>query len=335
MKYSTRNLLFLFNFFFFALFFVPPVHATVDNTGSGILHMRAQAPMQSLRMVMPLVSAGSVNLGWGFFGATTWTNVWAEEQEYNLDYEMLETRVSMNYGFNDKFGIMIGYDNRNYFGGEMDGLIQGFHDLIGGQNGRDKVPKGLSRVGRIGDTVEESKADIFNNNGISLSLSYDLTDGDEHWPAVNVTTSVRYGIETGEVFSDNHPVDYGFSLGVGKRWLDKWYSHAIVSYTFYDFDQSRGLTGFVPVSLVDLQFGGLLSVGYNYSEKLVILAQYSIYEAAVNNISGLDKSSHEAHLGIKYRTENTGLIEFGVIENMVNYDNSPDFGFHLGWEYEF
>ena len=119
------------------------------NYGLGKIDLRSQSPAQSLRFTLPLLIPGDINAGWGFNIANTWTNVWAEESEYVLDYEMSETLVTMTYGFNKRFGVFLEFENRNYFSGEMDGFIQGFHDLFGiDQDGRDDVPKYRKR-GRV------------------------------------------------------------------------------------------------------------------------------------------------------------------------------------------
>lgn len=322
--------------FFLATLFVLPVHAETDNSSLGILHIRSQAPMQSLRMVMPLISAGSIKPGWGLFLAGAWTNVWADETSYYLDYEMLDTRAAISYGVNEKLGISLAYDNRSYFGGTLDGFIQGFHSTFGlDQPGRKSVSKNLSRVGQIGENAGESDADIFRNSGATLVLSYDLTPGDKTWPAVNISTAIRYGLETGKAFPQNHPVDYGFSVGLAKRWAEKWYSHVILSYTFYDMDRGRDVPGFTDIRMEDQQLGSFFSVGYDYSDQLKILVQYMRYEAAVKDIKGLDEASNEVHLGFKYLTEKLGTFEFGLIENIINMDNTPDFGMNLGWQYHF
>jgi hypothetical protein len=292
--------------------------------------------MQSLRMVLPLASAGSVSPGWDTFLASTWTNVWANSYDFSLDYEMLETRVAMSYGFNEKIGISLALDNRTYFGGEMDHFIQNVHHVIGvDPNGRDLEAKGRSQVSLPGSSGTISKADIFANKGVTMSLRYDLTDGDEAFPAVSLAASVRYGIETGAIFREEHPLDYGFSVGLAKRWSAKTYSHAILSYSLYDFDQSRDGSGFISIILEDQLFSGFTSFGYEYSDRLTILLQYLFTEAAVQNISKLNEASHEVHFGFKYRTDSAGMIEFGLIENMINADNSPDFGAHLGWSCNF
>lgn len=316
--------------------FTFPANAKVDNTGLGILNKRSQSPIQSLRMVMPQAAAGTIKPGGALFLDATWSNVWASESTYYLDYEMLDTRALIGYGFNDRFGVALSFDNRNYFGGEMDSFIQSFHDAFNiGQNGRDLVEKGLSRVGRTGPTVDEEKASIFNNNGLLLILSCDLTEGSAKLPAVNLSASVRYGIESAEGFSENHPLDYGFSLGFAKRLSKKWYAHAIVALTFYDHTEIQDLAEELSILMEDKQLSGLLAVGYDVSERMTVLMQYMPTEAAIENIRGLNEPSHEVHLGLKYQTENLGLIEFGVIENVITFDNSPDFGFHLGWEIPF
>ena len=283
-------------------------------------------------MIMPPIPAGSVVPGWGAFMTTTWSNVWAEEESYYFDYEMLDGQIGFGYGFNDAFGLGLVYDNRHYFGGQMDGFIQSFHDIVGmSQNGRDEVKKGLSRVGRVGATTEETKADVFNNNGVTLFATYDLTDGDHAIPAMNMSVSLRYGLESAQGFVETHPLDYGISFGLAKRLSPRWYAHALVSLCLYEHDQVSDELGATPIAMKDRQFGGLLAFGYQWTERTTLLMQYMPYEEAIENVSGLNESSHEIHLGLKYRTRTAGVFEFGVIENAVTFDNSPDFGFHLGW----
>jgi len=313
----------------------PPL-AAEDNTGAGILHMRSQSPLQSLRMVIPSVAAGSVTPGWGTFLLATWSNIWAEEESYYLDYELLDIRMTVGYGLNDRLALALAYDHRSYFGGQMDSFIQGFHDALSiHQNGRDQASKGQSRIGRIGLTVEENSADTFNNSGATLLLSYELTRSNGLLPAVNLSTSVRYGFETAGGFTDDHPIDYGFSLGLGKRLTPKWYLHLIGSYSHYDQTRLNDLWPGTYVVLENHQFNGLIACGYDYSERLTLLIQYMQCESAVENIKGLDETSHEVHLGLKYRTVTLGQIEFGIIENAISFDNSRDFGLHFGWGYFF
>jgi hypothetical protein len=323
-------------FFIQATIYIPPVKAEFENVGSGILNIHTQAPMQSLRMVMPLTSAGSVKPGWTTSFSGIWSNVWADNDDYSLDYEMLDSRAALTYGFDKGGGISLIYDNRGYFGGSLDSPVEIFHSVFGiADGGRDQVDKGRSRIVRIGSPDEVSEAGIFDNSGVTLAFSYDLTDGDKIFPAINLAASVRYGIDNADIFAQQHPVDYGFSLGFARRWTGKIYTHVILSHTFYDFSRTEDLSGFTSVELVGRQSGGFFAIGYEYSERLTMLAQYLYNEAAVQNISGLGVASHEVHIGLKYHSVAFGVIEFGLIENIINFDNSPDIGFHLAWSYNF
>ena len=109
----------------------------------GFLHIRPQAPAYSFRMTMPHLLPGSIKPGVGYVLGTTLSNVWVLDEDTNLDYEMLDLHLSFTYGFDDDLGFALVYDQRDYFGGILDGLIQEFHDLFNmGQNGRTDVSKG-------------------------------------------------------------------------------------------------------------------------------------------------------------------------------------------------
>ena len=82
------------------------------NYGLGKIDLRSQSPAQSLRFTLPLLIPGDIKPGWGFRIANTWSNVWANESEYLLDYEMSETIVTMTYGFNNRFGLSLEFENR-------------------------------------------------------------------------------------------------------------------------------------------------------------------------------------------------------------------------------
>ncbi|WP_155875735.1 DUF3187 family protein [Desulfuromonas sp. AOP6] len=307
-----------------------------DNGGSGIFNLRSQSPMQSLRMVTPFQPAGTIRPGWQLLLTATLSNVWAQESSYAMDYEMADVQAIIGYGFSQRLELAAGYDNRAYYGGVLDGFIQGFHDLFGiDQNGRDEVPKGQSRVVRTDIASEESDADVFNNSGLSLMLKYDAFAGSRWLPAINMSGSVRYGLDNGKAFKNNHPVDYGFSLGFGKRFSERWYTHLIFSYTIFDLTVAGDFNGFTPIRMENQQAGGLLSFGYEYSPRWTFLGQYMVQEAAIKDISGLDEPSHEIHFGVKYSAPRRGTFEFAIIQNIVSMDNSPDFGIHLGWTYPF
>ena len=48
-----------------------------------------------------------------------------------------------------------------------------------------------------------------------------------------------------------------------------------------------------------------------------------------------DEPAHEIGLGVHRRVGARTWLEFGLVENAVQIDNSPDFGLHFGLRHEF
>jgi hypothetical protein len=72
---------------------------------------------------------------------------------------------------------------------------------------------------------------------------------------------------------------------------------------------------------------------WQYRPRVSYLLQFMYGEGLFKNISDLSDATHEAHLGLKWELKSGGLLEFAIIENIISYDNSPDFGIHLAYTY--
>jgi signal peptidase I len=311
------------------------------NRGLGTLQIVSQSPAQSLRLTLPMLIPGDIKPGWGIDIHATWTNVWASESTFLLDYEMLDTIIAATYGFNNRLGLSVAFDNRNYFGGVMDNCIQEFHDMFNiDQDGRDEVPKNRKVVQRFdpqtGDTIEFS-ADELNNNGVALLLNYNITHGTQTWPSLNAFGVARYALNSAEIFNHgNHQVDCGFGLGFAKRWSKRWYTYAALGYTIFDDYEVRATEpDLEPLEFEDYQFTGMFSLSWHYTPTFAIVAQYLFSGPDIRNIDKLDDPSHEVHLGFKWHSQHYGMIEFALIENVITWNNTPDFGLHAGWSYVF
>jgi hypothetical protein len=315
-------------------------HSYDYNRGLGKFNMRSQSPAQSLRLNIPLPIPGDIKPGWGARMDLTWSNVWASGSTYLLDYEIFDTIVSVDFGFNEHLGLELSFENRHYFGGAMDGLIQGFHDLLGiDQNGRDEAPKNRKVIQRFdsktGLTLSETSAGELDNNGLSLLLNYNLTHGTEIWPSVNVFGIVRYGLTCADICTDNHPVDFGFGTGLAKRWIKNWYIYAALGYTLYGAREPRlPPPGVEAIKFEDDAISGVFALSWHWTPNFSIVGQYLYSGPDIKNIAEMNKASQEVDFGFKWKTT-YGFLEFAIIENIVNYDNSADFGLHGGWSYIF
>jgi hypothetical protein len=311
------------------------------NRGLGTLQILSQSPAQSLRLALPMPIPGDIKPGWGTHIHATWTNVWAKESTYLLDYEMLNTFIGATYGFNVRFGLAVAFDSRNYFGGAMDNSIQGFHSLLNiDHDDRGQAQKNRKVVQRSdpqsGDTAEFS-ADELNNNGVTLLLNYNITHGTRTWPSLNVFGVGRYALNSAEIFDHSgHRMDWGLGFGFAKRWSTRWYTYVTLGSTFFD-DYEVGAMGtdLEPMEFEDDQLSGMFSLSWHYTPTFTIVSQYLYSGPDIKDIEKLDDPSHEVHLGFKWKTQHHGMIEFAFIENIITWENSPDFGIHAGWSHVF
>ncbi|MDY6793243.1 MAG: DUF3187 family protein [Thermodesulfobacteriota bacterium] len=305
------------------------------NYGLGILQLRSQSPAQSLRLTMPSVIPGAFKPGiLGIHAGTTWTNVWIDSSEVALDYEMLDTHIAVSYGINKRLGLGIAFDQRNYFGGAMDNFIQEFHDIFGiDQNGRDRVDRNLSRIVRYDDQgniiFETDNLSYLENNGITLFSQYILSHGSNRWPAIGVSGVLRYGLNTPSSEDNHEPLDWSIGIGLSKRWTDTWYMYSHLGYTNYGRTEMSGL------EFKDDAISFLLALAWQWKPNSSILFQYVYSEGVVKDFGSLSNPSHEINLGFKWQLSSGSIIEFALVENVITFDNSPDFGLHFALSYPF
>lgn len=303
------------------------------NYGLGPVNFRTNSPGQSLRLVLPNIVPGTIRPGWGFNIALSTSNVWlTEEKEYTLDFEIFDGRIAAHYGLNNRFGFGFFFDQRIYYGGILDGVIEGFHGLLGiDQDGRDQWPRYETWVIRkdLGVTTEDVNQKL-TNNGIGMALSYVLTHGTENWvPALSLNGLVRYGLDGPE--SPDEPLDFGISLGAAKRISKRWYAYGQLGYTHYGMTQ----LDYLLIELEDNLFSGMLAVAWQVTPNVPILIQYQFHEGAIKNFGKLNDPTQEFVIGFKWKMDHGGVLEFGIVENLLAPDNSSDFGVNLGYSYQF
>jgi len=177
---------------------------------------------------------------------------------------------------------------------------------------------------------ETDELDDPQNAGIRFFTQYILHHGTNRWPAVGLSGVLRYALETPGDQDDNEPIDIGVSLGLSKRWSDSWYTYFSCGLTYY------GQNEFLMLELDETIFSAMLGLEWRWRPNFSILAQYQAVEGAVEDFGKLSDSSHEVTFGFKWQPSSSlGVVEFGLIENIVTYDNSPDFGLHLAYTHQF
>jgi thiol-disulfide isomerase/thioredoxin len=299
------------------------------NVGYGPLDLPSQSPLQLLRLGLspraPSTLAGGDK---ELHLRATWVNIWANETDYFFDYETLQTDLAFSYGLSDTFQLDIGFQTQSRFGGAMDSLIQEFHDLFGiDQNGRDQVPRDEFNFGidpsasQPGVTLTGSDRGLYATS-TSLTLQHNVTCGTESLPAFAYALTMRYELKS-EDLQGGSPVDLGASIATSKRYSD-FYIYGTLGYTFFGREQFRG------IELRDTQWSFLAAVEWRAFSAESLMVQYLVTEGLANDLGDLSDPSHEITLGAKWEVITGTVIEVGLIENIITFGNSPDFGLHLG-----
>jgi thiol-disulfide isomerase/thioredoxin len=318
------------------------------QVGYGPLRLSSQSPFQSLRFTpMPRTPSTLARGDWELTVSGTWSNVWAPDDSdgvgagdfgaYLLDYETLHGVASLSYGVTNTLQVEIGYEQRHRFSGDMDGLIQGFHDLLGiGQNGRDDVPRDRLFIyldpDGDGDPIflDEDDGGLFVRNA-SLTIQHNVTCGTEFWPAVSYAVTGRFNLDAPDLRDEG--TDIGLSVSAARRWGEL-YAYASLAGARFDATRTRG-----DLQLRETQVSGLFAAEWRFAPRQSFVVQYLVTQGALESdfpaLDAFRDASHEVTLGWKIELIDRGVLEIGLVENIITFDNSPDFGIHAGWTQRF
>lgn len=300
-----------------------------SHVGYGPLHLYSQSPFQALRLGIRPRTPSTLGRGQREVRATaTWTNTWANGTGYFLDFETLQAAVSFGYGITDALQIEVEAQQRDRFGGAMDPLVQGFHDLLGiDQNGRDQVPRDqftfdLSSPDGLNVHLDSGDRGTFTRS-VQVSLQHNVTCGSAKAPAFSYSVMTR--IETadaGDLTGGSH-VDLGASVAVARR-VKHIYFYGTLGLARFGRNEFRGL------DLKDTQYTILTAAEWRFRANQSFLLQYLRTEGLSPDFRPFANESHEVTLGWKWEVVSKTVIEIGLIENLISFDNSPDFGIHAG-----
>lgn len=298
------------------------------NVGYGPLALPSQSPLQALRFGLSPPTPSPLARGHAEFSlAGTWVNVWAvKDSEYALDYEMLQSTLAVRYAIDETLQIQFEYSHRSRFGGRMDGLVQGFHDLAGlDQDGRDGRPRGdfkfvLGGGSGPGVALHNDDRGTFSES-LLVSVRRDLFAGTDALPALCVSATLRGDLRH-DPGLEGPPVDAGIALAAAKG-LGAFYAYLGAGFTEYGGESFRG------VSLRPHPFALLAAVEWKFAEGMSAVLQYLASQGVAEDLRPFSRASHELTLG--WRGDFGSLaLQVGLIENLFTFDNSPDFGVHVG-----
>lgn len=246
---------------------------------------------------------------------------------FYLDAEVYRTAVSYDRAVSEGVQVGVTLQWLSFVGGALDGVIESFHDAFGfDQSGREGVPRGAytayvrsgglevidqTKPGSgLGDVVVRSKVKLLErrrNSLVSLqaAMKLPLGDGDDLFSSGSVDAGV-------EVLGSYYPSDrlcLHYSLGVLR--LGDWPLFGLSSQTLLS-----GMAG--------------LELGTSPSSSLI--AQMTVSRSPFDDLElpELSALSLQASVGYKHEFGNDFVFFGALTENVANFDNTADVGFHLG-----
>jgi thiol-disulfide isomerase/thioredoxin len=305
-----------------------------SQIGYGPLSLPSQAPGQVLRLQLQprtpsTLARGQYELSW----TETFANIFAfEENDFRLDYLTLNSTLTLSYGISDSVQVDLALGNLLRTDSYLDPVTNTFHDLFGlGDSGRDDFPAHDNVIDlELRDGIEiEDRSSGTETTHLALTLQHNLTCGTKLWPALAYSVSGRWDAGGDAELEGSSPFSAGISGSAARRLGESFYGYLGLSYNWYGLDESRGLP------LVDEQWGALAALEWSYRANRSFVLQYLVSEGVALDRDPFDDSTHEINLGWKCEISLGTVLEIGLIENMINVDNSPDFGLHFGIKHRF
>jgi len=307
-----------------------------SNVGYGPLRLGSQSPFQSLRFgVVPRTPSTLAEGQWDIHVSETWSNSFIyNEGSTLLDYEMLDTRASVSYGVLDELQLELEFENRSAFGGIMDRFINAFHRTLGLTDaGRHNFERNLYQV-QINDqngnqAVNQTNADRGSfSNAFLLTAQHNVTCGTDVLPAFSYALTLRAKLDNEMGPDGGLPLEPQFSVSASKA-VGEFYFYASVGIGYFG-SQHQGDIKFRPI-----QLSGLGAGEWRFLSSMSLILQYLVTQGVVDSLGPFSTNSHEITLGWKWEFADRVVFEFGLIENLINFSNSPDFGLHAGVMFRF
>ncbi|WP_300673848.1 DUF3187 family protein [Desulfoluna sp.] len=332
-------------FVFSALLFFLSLYPGVATAGLGPFRLPALGSGEFIRMVPSFASPfsdsvpGRVEVGMD----VRWLNTWVHhvESDAGTNWEQIKDPSELKYGSfiydvetvaftpsvlyraSDRLALGFQIPVAIQGGGILDGFIEGFHSMVGvGQHSRDEFPRDSSHylVVDRNDVAHDKSDQIkrFITGDVQLSASVLVSQ----WPQLTARAIIK--LPTSRIYDDQESSGTDGTLQL----LWSWQWGPVAGYhgvggTVYTRDGDDNL------DLERYRFTTLNSFEYMSSETFSWILGVNT-ASRVADYPELDEPIVEMTLGFK-KVVGPGVLEFGIIENLFFFDNSPDAGLQLGY----
>ncbi len=311
-----------------ALAFVIPTLSQASTNDFGPMMTYAQSPLQS-NSLTPILRSG-FNLPAGtkeiYFSGTT-SSVWVENNAYHADYYQNTLLIGGKWQITDKWQTDLQYRWNFSANNHLDSVTDKFHSIFGiDDNGRNNVAHNQNNI-----VIPEYGINITNFDNETISSAFTL------YTQYQLIDTQHHGLSLGGSLYYNHVGSGPFKDSSFEQGIQANYSYNNLRHTLYttlgaSYRHDKMMFSDIPYHNVSLAM--LLGYKYALDDNQELMIEYHWYEGATNDIPDLSDASNEVVLGYRYNWQQTSL-EFVVLENMINMDNSADISFSLSLRHRF
>lgn len=302
------------------------------NTGSlGPLLIRSESPAQSLRLTpMPASATILPKARTQLRSMVTVASIFARDKKdklYELDYHALDYWLGIERGLGNGWQLEWEYNERRNINAHLDQLTLNFHDLFGiSQAGRDEVEKNRTLISFPSLGIEETKREVFSRSvGFTIKRAIWARPAYEECITLQLSTQLEV---TRDISFNRDNVDVNIGIAAMKRIAGR-YVHAYIGQTRFGDSAEQ-----VEIPFKNNQTTVMLAYEHPTRANQSFLIQYLYNQGVVRGFNELSKGSNELILGYKWNFERL-QVETSLVENFINFNNTPDIGFTLGLTYRF
>lgn len=251
-------------------------------------------------------------------------------QSFYIDGEVTIWEFAAHWGLTERIDVGLSFNYIGYGGGTLDSSIFNFHDTFDiDQHSRDLVANDHFQVVMgITDNDPLVLRGPPTSGGLSdpsIYLRYAIPSDSNNW-RYNLTTGIKVPLADEKVFLSTGSWDVGFQLVADRRFSRDAliFSMGLIfpgDIKLRNFDTPH--LPFFNISWLH-RFKGPTSTSYFLQ---MLLAEHPFRETINTELSDLE---FQLTTGFKWNTS-LGIIGVGLTENLFNFDNTPDIGFHLTW----
>jgi hypothetical protein len=252
-------------------------------------------------------------------------------EAYLVDLELGLLDVTFHRKLTDHWGVYATFSAVTYTGGFMDGGIEWFHDRFG------MNPVGRPAVNRndINVILDLKGTQLYQpqlpDNGLldpTFGVRYNANRSPAPWNVV-VEAALKVPIAGERAFLSTGKYDFGMQVTL-QRFMQQHAAYASLAavYTRGSDIAASYSTQVVPTAILGYEYSYSQHLNFN----IQLYASRSVFRHSQTDLAELLDPKYAVSAGVRYRI-GSSLLTFGFTENMVNYNNSPDIGFQIGWAY--